>query len=225
MSTDMTESAYWLADHCPVPSPGRLFSGAGSTMGESGPGYVTTAEAAVVQPVGILTQGTVVNRWSGRAANPAIMAGDGKTEVLADLSVAAGSDENHDVVSGQLATDPGVGAVLDVSADRITWETDPGWTLGQFSTDGRYVVARGAHGELAVLDARHGERVTDVRPLGLEVFLVEVAWDVDDTLLGVVSDGHEEAIVRFDLGGHATLATPVRSVANATDVYRLAARP
>jgi hypothetical protein len=228
MSTDGTESGYWLADRCQLPSPGKLYAGATSTMGESGPGYAPTAAGSgALEPVGILRQGTVANQWNGDKGSAAIVPPDGKEKAI-DLSVAAGSDENNDLVSGQLSARPDVGAVIDLtrhSFGDLAWETAAGWTLGQFSTDGKYVVGRGPEGEFGVFDALDGTRIAAFQPLDGEVFVVQWAWDVDDTLLAVMSDGQDEAIVRFDLTGHATLATPIRSVANRLDVYRLATRP
>jgi hypothetical protein len=153
-----------------------------------------------------------------------VVAGDGTTTPLSELGVVSGSDENNDVVSGQLASSASTGAVVDVATGTVRW-TAPGWTLGQFSTDGTYVAGQDAGGQFGIFDAVDGQRLASFQPFGSDVFVVEWAWDTDDTILAVATDGHETAIVRFDRNGQVTRATPVRTLTNRTDVYRLATRP
>jgi hypothetical protein len=215
MSTDGVESAYWLADYCPVGGTvgGALYSGVNNTMGESGPGHVATPVGSQVEPVGIVQQGVVVNVTHGRSIH---------TEIID----ASGSDENNDVVSGLLASESHTGAVVDVSSGAVRWRA-PGWQLGQFSNDGKYVLAQrlDASAGYAIFDAVTGTRVVEFDPLGDNVLISQIAWDFDDTILAVAGDGQQEAIVRFDLQGHATRATATRPVTAGNDVYRLATRP
>ena len=61
--------------------------------------------------------------------------------------------------------------------------------------------------------------------MGDHVYIRQVAWDFNDTLLAVAAEAKEQAIVRFDLQGHVTRATTPSGVLDGTDVYRLATRP
>ncbi|MDX6359872.1 MAG: hypothetical protein QOH37_2926, partial [Nocardioidaceae bacterium] len=144
MSTDGVQSAYWLADSCTPGGTGRLYSGVNNTMGDSGPGYTSTPAGAIEEPVGIVQRGVVVNDVGGDVANgpaPLLFGWDGTTTRLHSLASAGGSDENNDVVSGLLSSDSHTGAVVDASTGEVKWRA-PGWQLGQFSPDGKYVVAQ-----------------------------------------------------------------------------------
>jgi hypothetical protein len=226
MSTDGVQSAYWLSDACPVTgsSTGKLFSGVNNTMGESGTGYAVTAAGATVEPVGILPQGTVVD--TPRAQ---IVDSSGHTSDVAALATAGGSDENNDVISGQLRTDDSTGAVVDASSGSVLWRA-PGWELGQFSNDGKYVLgAQPRNGPVpdgrAVFDAATGEKLVELPGPGADITLGQVAWGVDHTVLAIASEGHASAIVRFGLDGRLTRATPVVDVSDQHLGYRLAVRP
>jgi hypothetical protein len=229
MSTDGTQSAYWLADSCVPGAAGKLYTGANNTMGESGPGSTPTPNGAIDEPVGIVQQGVVVNDVGGDFADgpTGLLVGwDGTTNRLHALAFAGGSDENNDVVSGQLAGATSTGAVVDVSTGAVKWRA-PGWQLGQFSDDGRYVVAQrtDASAGYAILDADTGDQIARLDSLGDNVAIRQVAWDFDDTVLAVADYGDTEAIIRFDLRGHPTRATPTRTVSGGNDAYRLATRP
>jgi hypothetical protein len=227
MSTDGVESAYWLADSCPVrgTTAGALYSGVNNTMGESGPGHVATPAGDQVAPVGFVRQGVVVNMVHGRDEAVRVLDTSGDASPLTALALAGGSDQNNDVVSGQLASDSATGALVDASTGGVIWRA-PGWALGQFSDDGKYVAAEQLPnpGVYAILDATTGAEVARLDPIGEHVSIQQVAWDFDDTLLAVASDGQQEAIVRFDLQGHATRATATKPATNGSDVYRLATR-
>jgi hypothetical protein len=108
----------------------------------------------------------------------------------------------------------------------VKWRVD-GWDLGQFSDDGKYVIAQNLDGSesYAIFDAITGHKVASLDTIGDNVGIGGPVWDFNDTLLAVASDGHNEAIVRFDLNGHPTRATEVRPVSGVNDVYRLATRP
>jgi hypothetical protein len=226
MSTDGVESAYWLADTCkPGPQPGRLLSGATNTMGESG-GNVATPSGSVYEPIGILRQGTVVNVRRGKAEHAAIVDRSGSRSPITGLAYAGGSDENNDVVSGQLAGDSATGAIVDAASGAVKVRV-PGWVLGQFSIDGRYVLGYQPGDGIgtdsyAVFDAGTGSKVVELPHLGMTVALQGVSWDVDGTVLAVAHSTRGSAIVRFDLQGHLTRATPMADTPNG---YRLATRP
>jgi hypothetical protein len=139
MSTDGVESAYWLMDSCTAGSAGKLYSGVNNTMGESGGGNVATPSGSVYEPIGILRQGTVVDVTRAKAEHAAIVDSSGSTSPIAALAYAGGSDENNDVVSGQLAGNPDTGAIVDAPSGAVKVRV-PGWVLGQFSLDGKYIL-------------------------------------------------------------------------------------
>jgi hypothetical protein len=229
MSADGVQSAYWLADSCTPGGAGRLYSGVNNTMGDSGPAHTATPSGAIDVPAGIVQQGVVVNDVGGDRGdgpNPLLIGWDGTTTPLDQLRLVGGSDENNDVVSGVLASESHTGAVVEVSTGAVRWRA-PGWQLGQFSNDGKYVLAQrlDASAGYAVFDAVTGNQIVQLDPLGDNVLISQLAWDFDDTLLAVASDGKQEAIVRFDLDGRASLATPPRGVIDGSHAYRLATRP
>jgi hypothetical protein len=222
ITADRVESAYWLADSCVDPSGGgKLYAGPNNTMGGSGPGGTGLPNSGPVVPIGFVEQGLVVN--ARPTSGPEVLV-VGTGPAIATLSVAGGADENNDVVSGQLASDPAVGAVVSAANQRSLWQK-PGWVLGQFSTDGRYVLGHhpgDGSDQYAIFDASKG---TEVATLGATGHLDQVAWDQQDSVLAVVTDGAHQAIVRFDLRGRPTLATPIRHVTASELGYRLATRP
>ncbi len=230
MSDDGVVSAYWVTDSCSPGSAGRLYEGTDNTMGEGGPGFVRTPAGVLIDPVGLQTEAVVVNAWHGQDPTAELIdIGTGAATPLSALRVVSGSDENHRVVSGELAGRPvgqvGESAVVDATTGSVVWRTD--WQLGQFSTDGRYVVGLSSAGDTyAVFDAVTGRKVAEL-PLATSGWITQVAWDFNDTLLAVVDDGSgHTAIVRFGLDGQVTRATPVRQQENASvDVFRLATRP
>jgi hypothetical protein len=225
MSTDGVQSAYWLADSCTLGGGGKLYFGANNTMGESGPGYAATPTGAIDEPVGIVQQGVVVNDV-GNGPTPLLVGWDGTTSRLRALVSAGGSDENNDVVSGQLAADSGTGAIVDAASGAVKVRV-PGWRLGQFSDDGKYVLGYQPGDGIgtdnyAVFDAETGSQVVELPHLGMMVALGELSWDFDGTVLAVANGTGGSAIVRFDLQGNLTRATPVADTPNG---YRLATRP
>jgi hypothetical protein len=229
MSTDGVESAYWLADSCPVADTvaGALYAGVNNTMGQSGPGRVATPVGWRVEPVGILQQGTVANVIQGRHNSVRIFGYAGRPSPLSVLASVGGSDENNDVVSGQLASNPDTGAIVDAASGAVKVRV-PGWDLGQFSNDGKYVLGdQSRNGAIpdgrAIFDATTGAKIVELKgPGGLGVALGQFTWDFDDTVLVAADSDNESAIIRFDLHGHLTRATAVSGTPHG---YRLATRP
>jgi hypothetical protein len=233
MSADGVVSAYWVMDSCNPDSAGKLYAGVANIMGEGGPGFVRTPASMMIDPVGIQTEAVVVNAWHGQdPAAELIDIGTGRATPLSALRIVTGSDENNRVVSGELAGQPvgqvGESAVVDARTGAVEWRS--AWQLGQFSDDGKYVVGlrsgNGSADSYAVFDAATGAKVSDLAQWS-PGWITQLAWDSNDTLLAVVHDGQgQTAIVRFDLNGHITRATPVREQKHASvEVYRLATRP
>jgi hypothetical protein len=236
MSDDAVVSAYWVRDSCDpdrTDSAGRLYAGVDNTMGEGGPAFVRTPSGELIDPVGIQTESVVVNAWHRQDPTAELIdIGTGRATPLSALRIVTGSDENNRVVSGELAGqpagEPGENAVVDATTGAVRWRT--AWQLGQFSDDGKYVVGlqsgNGSADSYAVFDATTGAKVSDL-PQWSSGWITQVAWDSDDTLLAVVHDGRSQtAIVRFDLNGRITRATPVRPQKYlSVEVFRFATRP
>jgi hypothetical protein len=222
ITADRVETAYWHADSCASqPSGGRVVVGPNNSMGGR-PGSVRFDNSGPVQPIGFVRQGVVVN--ARPATGPEVLVVQGTA--ISTLVTAAGTDVNNDVISGQLALTRDRFGVVDASDGRVLWTAPSGWALGQFSVDGRYVLGFGPQpgakfSPVAVFDARTGATVTTMDP---QAGPGQIAWDQNDTLLAVVGGGRQ-AIVRFDLQGHETRATPIRRVSSKQSGYRLATRP
>jgi hypothetical protein len=223
-------------DSCTTGSAGRLYTGANNTMGETGPSYVATPAGRVVQPVGFVSQGVVANLTTpnGDAKGVWVYDGAGAPVHISALTSAGGTDQSHGRVSGQMATDPSTGMIVDdISKGERVVGYYPHWILGQFSPDGKYVLGfqprKGMEPDgRAIFDVATG---TKVASLGVGTFasqLLQPTWESDTSVLAVAQDwdSRRDAIVRFDLHGHATLATePTREADPAFPVYRLATRP
>ena len=108
----------------------------------------------------------------------------------------------------------------------------PHWTLGQFSPDGKYVLGvqrvDGEPDNYAIFDVATGAKVADLGVAGFGTQLGQRVWESDTSVLAVAQDwtARRDAIVRFDLQGHAKLATAARQEVDQNfPVYRLATRP
>ena len=235
VSADGVESAYWVMDSCTAGSAGRLYSGANNTMSEGGPSFVATPAGRVVQPIGFVSQGVVANLGTpdyGEDQGVWVYGPQGGPTRVRGLATAGGADQEDDLVSGQLATDPSTGIIVHASTG-VPVSYMPSWILGQFSPDGKYVLGYApgdgiGTDQYAVLDVATGRLVTELDYRGFAWNLLQPSWDTDASVLAVAQDqdSRRDAVVRFDLQGHATLATePTRDADTSFPIYRLAARP
>lgn len=231
ITPDRVMTAYWLADSCTHPSSGgRIYTGVDNTMGNSGAQGLATPKGLLVQPVGMLRADVLANAsYPGGSPAGAYDFGDGiAPRRVPGLRQASGVSPDGDQVSGTLTS--GAGAVVDTLTGKARWTSDT-WQPGQFSQDGRYVLARQSRNgpipdAYAVLDARTGAVVIELGPFpALPDSVRGVAWEDQDDVLAVVWDGSGEAIVRYDLQGHARRTTPVIDVSGSNLGYRLATRP
>jgi hypothetical protein len=236
ISADRVESAYWVMDACTTGSAGKLYIGENNRMGEAGPTPIATPAGRVVQPVGFVSQGVVANLGApeyGKDLGVWIYGPQGGPTRIPGLAIAGGTDQTRGQVSGQAAGDPTTGVIVDdISKGGRVVGYYPQWTLGQFSPDGKYVLGvqgrDGVPDGYAIFDVATGDKVTELSTPLSGIRVGQIAWDVDDTLLAVTQDGRsrDDAIVRFDLHGHATLATePKPSSDTSFPIYRLATRP
>jgi hypothetical protein len=234
ISADGVESAYWVMDSCTTGSAGKLYTGANNTMGEAGPSYVATPAGRVVQPVGFLQQGVVVDisKPDFRDAGVWVYGPQGQPTRVPGLASAGGTDQSGDLVAGQIAGDPSTGVIVHASTG-VPVTYIPSWTLGQFSPDGKYVLGDQARpgpvpDGVAVFDVATGDKVVELGVGGFASQLLQPTWESGSTVLAVAQDltSRRDAIMRFDLQGHATLATrPTREADTSFPVHRLVTRP
>jgi hypothetical protein len=234
LSADGVESAYWVMDSCTTGSAGRLYTGVNNTMGETGPSYVATPAGRVVQPVGFVSQGAVANISAPDFSDGGVWVYDGQDAPVRvkGLASAGGTDQQDDLIAGQIAGDPTTGVIVHASTG-VPVSYTPAWSLGQFSPDGKYVLGYApgdgiGTDQYAVFDVSTGRLVTELDYRGAASVLLQPTWESDTSVLAVAQDwdSRRDAIVRFDLHGHATLATePTREADPAFRVYRLATRP
>ena len=218
----------------PTGSAGRLYTGVNNTMGEAGPSYVATPAGRVVEPVGFTAQGVVVtsSRPDYRDARVLVYGPTGEPRRVPGLATAGGTDQSDDLVAGQSAADPSTGVIVH-AATGVPVSYIPSWTLGQFSPDGKYVLAdQSRNGPvpdgLAIFDVATGKKVVELGVGGFASQLRQPVWESDTSVLAVAQDwnARRDAIVRFDLQGHATRATATgQEVDQNFPVYRLATRP
>lgn len=169
-------------------------------------------------PVGFLDRDTVVYQSQVDELVGFATVGGEVTQIegfnwLTDVSEAAG------LVAGQ--TSYGVDRECWGVRDPRSRTTDPLWqtcdySRFRFSPDGRYVAAYASAFDgmgsptLTILDARTGDVVTEFSPDrgGRQVVAVQLmTWEDDDSVLALVSEGVDQAMVRADVDGSLEAVT------------------
>ena len=142
------------------------------------------------------------------------------------LASAGAVDGVHGLVAG--LRDDGTSVVVDPGSGEVIWSTTD-LELSSFSPDGSYLVGLDPTGSggfgYAILDATTGAVVSRLDLFGAGPKAVAHVWEDDEHLLvDALGLDDTEAIVRADLDGHLTLATPVRPGGN-DPRFVFAARP
>ncbi len=216
VSGDQQLTAYSRLSDCTPQAVDTLHVGVGSGMAE---GETTRQLSAgqLAEPVGMTDQVLVYNRLgladgSGGGAWYTNLAQPQAPRQVPGLARASSVNASRQQVAGDSAADPQTGMVVDPVTGKVAWSR-PDWGLGQFSPDGTYVVAAHSAGgepdQYAILDATDGHDVTsvDLTVHGMQV--VATAWNPDDSLLLLVHQGDQQAIVRLTPSGTVTRATDV----------------
>lgn len=142
------------------------------------------------------------------------------------VTFVGGVDGTHGRVAGVL--EDGTSAVVDLATGQVEWITTD-FELSSFSPAGTYLVGLDPTGSggfgYAVLDAGTGDVVTTLDLFGAGPKAVSHVWE-DEThlLIDALGTDDTEAILRADLEGHLTLATPLRP-RGPDPQYVFAARP
>ncbi len=123
------------------------------------------------------------------------------------LALARGVDPATGVVSGTATN--GAGVVVEAQTGVARWRSDV-WRPEAFSPDGKHVVAfsttRGEVVQHAILDAERGRPVTLIpSPFA---GILDLRWEDPAHVLLVATDQGQSSILRVDLSGRLTEATP-----------------
>ncbi|HET6627508.1 MAG TPA: hypothetical protein VFG63_14050 [Nocardioidaceae bacterium] len=193
------------------------------------------AAGSAVTPVGMLGADTVVYEES--SVDPVVMVAtpDGRTTPVPGLMAAGGASDAAGLISGQTESRDDGGscwAVVDPGAKNPRlWDTCD-FQLGQFSPDGRYLLASAGYGDglgasdVAILDARTGEPVVDYTRAGRDnLFVHEAVWEDDSHVLASVFRDGEWTMVRMDLEGSLSAASPAVPGDEMSWPFEFSARP
>ncbi|MDT0202380.1 hypothetical protein [Nocardioides sp. AE5] len=222
ISNEGTRLAWWQTD---ADGNGEIHAGIASGMGE-GEAVQETGDATYVTPIGFANTGELVY-MAAIDEGPVVMATDfeGEPTRVNTLVSASGVDGVNNRVAGELGSGEGTtGAVIDLASNEPLW-SKPGWHLGAFSPDGRYVV--GFKGDvdpapIAILDAETGDVVAEFDLLtdhGVGYsFDTGVVWEDDSTLLvftyvwaGTDAEDHPGVLLRLAADGSVERASEVGS--------------
>ncbi len=132
------------------------------------------------------------------------------------LLLPRGSSEAADLVSG-IARNASTSVVVDATTGDVRWRARS-WTLGKFSTSGRYVAGEQVVGVqpepdvgdvVGIFDAETGHQVLRRELPGLVLAGLPV-WEGDGAVLVVARDKEgRETIVRIGLNGSVSRATRI----------------
>lgn len=195
VSADQLQTAYGV--------PGEVHVGISTGMGEG----ETLTDVGDARLVGFVSDGVVITGATDQVGYVA----QGARHPIPNLSEADATSSGSDLVGG-LAPDGLSGRVVDL-AGHVKWTSD--WQPRAFSPDGRYVAAvhgtDGASPELAILDARTGDVVSQVLlgARGLAQVGRPVWEESDGAVLMQVQSATEQAVLRLRLDGTITLASDV----------------
>lgn len=189
-------------------------------------------DAAVV-PVGMLDDRTVV--YNEDSVDPVVMVAidDGETSPVPGMIRADGVSDASGLVAGLTRSRPDGGscsAVVDPLAGE-QWMTC-NFQLGQFSPDGRYVLASDAYvdglgaTDVAILDAHTREVVVRYQRQGRDnLFVHEAVWEDDTHVLASVYQDGAWTMVRMDLEGNLSAASPAVEGDETSWPFEFSARP
>jgi hypothetical protein len=218
LSEDRTEVA-WSTVEEEAGGRGVLHRAIASGMGDE-VAEQTMPTDRPVSPVGFVSPEDVVYQTYGEQPQVRVTDLAGKDRVLDRLIAARGTSQATGLVSGQLSfsDDGSCWAVRRVTSDSDLFETCD-YSLGQFSPDGRYVVAGPAYldgignSEIAVLDARTGDPVAQwQRPRDSSGFLTQSVWEDSTHLVTTWFEDGAWHLLRLDVSGAITEALePVRA--------------
>lgn len=172
-------------------------------------GGARTPMATEIAPVGFLPDDSLVVEGT-EGGEAWIVAIDGTVTDFGGFQWVNDSSPATGLVAVQTdfrGGDTACSAVVDSTNRQPYWEKC-GWSLGQFSPDGRYIVAFGAREgplptRMAVLDAATGDPVVEFS--GAEAG--DTVWEDDETLLAAVVEHGHQAILRLGINGSVSRAS------------------
>jgi len=225
VSADLTQLTWW--------EDGKLVTGIPSGMGD-GESSVDTPAGEQVHLVGYASGGEVVYQTYG--VDPAVFTTDfqGQPRKLAGALAAGGVAQSTGVVALQTSSnDTGsCWEVRELATGDVPWKTCE-YSLGQFSTDGRYVIGYPAYADgigprdIYVLDAATGNEVVHYQaPAETGGYLNNAVWDGDShSLMAVVFESGSWQLARLGLDGAIETASEAVAGDELEPAFFLGSRP
>jgi hypothetical protein len=186
-----------------------------------------------VNPVGFLDNDTVV--YNAPATDVMGIARTGGTLTPVEgLRRIDDASEATGMISGLVSygIDGGCSGVMDPDSGRLLWKSCDYSNL-RFSPDGRLVVADASYFDgpgsptLTILDASTGAVVADFSPEQRDtvVGVTQAVWEDDDTVLAIVEEGVDQAMVRLGTDGSIEAVTDVVKVPSMSVALWFAEQP
>jgi hypothetical protein len=216
ISGDQMITGWSQLSACTAAATDKLHTAISNGMGE-GQTNLPVPSGQLAEPVGQTDQVLVYNLLGLTDGLPggawyADLAGKTALRRIPGLSQAASVNTSAQQVAGPSDADPHTGTVVSLPGGSTVW-SKPGWGLGSFTADGKYVQGAESSGapptRYAILDARTGNIVQSLDLSNDDITVVSTAWDTDDSLLLLVSQGDRQAILRLTPSGHVTRASTV----------------
>ena len=217
VSGDHMLAAYSKLSGCTASAADTLHSGISSSMANSETvrpvpgGHLAepigqTDQVLVYNLIG-LTDGSQLGAWYTNLAQQQ------PAKQIPGLAYATAVNTSRQQVAGASASQLNAGVVVDPVTGKVVWQVQD-WFPGQFSPDGKYVVAAHSAGghepdAYAILDASTGSFVQrlDLSKYGMQV--AATAWNPDDSLLLLVHQGDRQAVLRLTPQGQFTRVSRV----------------
>lgn len=215
---------------------GELRSGLASGMSD-GEQVLTLPAGSRARPIGYGTGSEVVYQLDAADGSRSVWVTDfsgSPRRLTGALSVGGTSAALDEVAVQTSVSDSGSCWELRSLADGNSRARTCDYSLGQFSSDGRYVIGWPAYADglgprdVAVLDARTLKPVVRFQaPAGTAGYVSQAVWDGDtDTLVAALYENRSWQLVRLTKdGGIETVSDPIAVPDDTTVALRLVSRP
>lgn len=156
------------------------------------------------------------------------------TDELSEYQWVRGLSDAAGLVAGQTSYqgDSSCSEVRDTAAEEMVFETCD-HQLGDLSPDGRWVIGYQSSYDLgspslAILDATSGLPIVEYTSSPRQqraAIVLEATWEDDDTVVAVVEQAREQAVLRFESDGSVTRVSELRSPQGMTIEFSLPGKP
>ncbi len=209
-----------------------------------GGGQLRTPTSPDTAAVGFLADDTVATAYtldSGEVSfSEASTAGEFDSRVLngsdtlSRYQAVRGTSTAAGLVAGQTEFngDSTCSQVRDTAAEQVVFETCD-YLLGEFSPDGRWLIGYASYSDygsplLAILDAATGLPVVEFssdRSPDRSATVQSAVWDDDDTLVALVEESGEQAVLRAESNGALSRVSDVRQTRDLSLEFFLPGKP